>query len=52
MKKYKQIKLASILGIIGNLFLLIIKGLIGLTIKSRAMIADAFNSATDIFKHK
>ncbi len=49
MKKYQKIKLASILGIIGNLFLLIIKGIIGLTIKSRAMIADAFNSATDIF---
>jgi len=49
MKKHNQIKIASILGIIGNLFLLIIKGLIGLTIKSRAMIADAFNSATDIF---
>ena len=49
MKKYRQIKLASILGIIGNVFLLIIKGIIGLTIKSRAMIADAFNSATDIF---
>lgn len=49
MKKYKQIKLASILGIIGNILLLIIKGIIGLTIKSRAMIADAFNSATDIF---
>ena len=49
MKKHNQIKIASILGIIGNLFLLIIKGIIGLTIKSRAMIADAFNSATDIF---
>ena len=49
MKKHNEIKIASILGIIGNLFLLIIKGIIGLTIKSRAMIADAFNSATDIF---
>ena len=49
MKKHNQIKIASILGIVGNIFLLIIKGLIGLTIQSRAMIADAFNSATDIF---
>lgn len=47
--KHNKIKTASILGIIGNIFLLVIKGTIGLTIKSRAMIADAFNSATDIF---
>ena len=49
MIKHKKIKIASILGIIGNLFLLIIKGLIGYITKSRAMIADAFNSAGDIF---
>lgn len=48
-KKYKEIKLASILGIVGNLFLLIIKGIIGLITKSQAMIADSFNSAGDIF---
>ena len=49
MNKHKQIKIASILGIIGNIFLLIIKGIIGYITKSRAMIADAFNSAGDIF---
>lgn len=49
MKKTKKIKIASILGIIGNLFLLIIKGIIGIITGSRAMIADAFNSAGDIF---
>ena len=47
--KNKKIKTASILGIIGNLFLLIIKGTIGFITSSRAMIADAFNSAGDIF---
>ena len=47
--KNKKIKQASILGIIGNLFLLIIKGTIGLITNSRAMMADAFNSAGDIF---
>lgn len=47
--KNKKIKRASILGIIGNLFLLIIKGIIGFITNSRAMIADAFNSAGDIF---
>lgn len=47
--KNKKIKTASILGIIGNLFLSIIKGIIGYITKSQAMIADAFNSAGDIF---
>ena len=49
MKRFESVKLASILGIIGNLFLLIIKGIIGFITKSQAMIADAFNSAGDIF---
>lgn len=49
MKKYKDIKRASILGIIGNIFLLTIKAIIGYISNSRAMIADAFNSATDVF---
>ena len=49
MKKSKKIKIASILGITGNLFLSIIKGIIGFMTNSRAMIADAFNSAGDIF---
>lgn len=49
MNKSKKIKIASILGIIGNLFLSIIKGIIGFYTNSRAMIADAFNSAGDIF---
>ena len=48
MKKFKQIKRASILGIIGNIFLLIIKGIVGFTTNSRSMIADAFNSLGDI----
>jgi cation diffusion facilitator family transporter len=47
--KNKQIKQASIIGILGNLFLLIIKGIIGFISGSRAMIADAINSAGDIF---
>ncbi len=49
MKKHDDIKRASILGIIGNLFLLIIKSIIGFISGSQAMIADAANSATDIF---
>lgn len=49
MNCYKKVKTASILGIIGNLFLLIIKSIIGFITCSQAMIADAFNSAGDIF---
>ena len=48
MERYKKVKNASIFGIIGNLFLLIIKGIIGVITKSEAMIADTFNSAGDI----
>lgn len=47
--KFKEIRYASILGIIGNLFLLIIKGIVGIISGSKAMIADALNSASDIF---
>lgn len=49
MKRFKLVKKASIFGIIGNIFLLIIKGVIGFISGSNAMIADAFNSAGDIF---
>lgn len=48
-KRFKSVQYASILGIIGNLFLLIIKGIIGFMTHSQSMIADAFNSASDIF---
>ncbi len=48
-KKYKDIKLASILGILGNIFLLIIKSIVGFVSGSQAMIADSLNSAGDIF---
>ncbi len=48
MERFKSVKRASILGIIGNLFLLIIKSLVGFITSSQAMIADAFNSAGDI----
>ena len=46
--KFKDIKNAGILGILGNIFLLIIKGFIGFASHSQSMIADAFNSASDI----
>lgn len=42
-------KKVGIFGIFGNIFLFIIKIIIGLISNSRAMIADSFNSAGDIF---
>ncbi len=49
MKRNQKIKIASILGILGNLFLLIIKTIIGFITGSMSMLSDAFNSAGDIF---
>lgn len=49
MDKHKKIKKASILGILGNIFLLIIKIFGGFISHSYAMISEAFNSAGDIF---
>ena len=49
MNKFKAINYASILGMSGNIFLLIIKTIVGLYTNSQSMIADAFNSASDIF---
>lgn len=49
MDRYKSTKIAGILGIVGNVFLLVIKSTIGFLTNSQAMIADAVNSAGDIF---
>lgn len=49
MNRYKETKIASILGIVGNIFLLIIKGTIGFITNSQSMIADSFNSFGDVF---
>ena len=49
MNRFKSVKRASILGILSNFFLLIIKSFAGFLTNSQSMIADAFNSAGDIF---
>ena len=49
MDRFKSTKLVGLLGIIGNIFLLIIKAIVGLISNSQAMIADSINSASDIF---
>lgn len=48
MDRFKAANRASILGIIGNIFLFLIKVIVGFISNSQAMIADAFNSASDI----
>ncbi len=48
-KKFETTRKAGIYGIIGNIFLLIIKAIVGFVTKSQAMIADSVNSAGDIF---
>ncbi|MBR3614984.1 MAG: cation transporter [Clostridia bacterium] len=47
-EKFNDIKKAGISGIIGNIFLLLIKASIGFITNSQSMIADSVNSASDI----
>ena len=49
MERYSDIHKATIAGIAGNIFLLIIQFIVGFLSKSQALIADAANSAGDIF---
>jgi len=49
MDRFIVTKRAGIFGILGNIFLLVIKGIVGFATNSHAMIADSFNSASDIF---
>ena len=47
--KYKNVKIASILGIVFNVILAISKGIVGFFTMSQAMIADFYNSFSDVF---
>ena len=49
MDRFEVTKRASLMGILGNIFLLIIKSIVGILSNSQAMIADSINSASDIF---
>ena len=49
MNRYVSTKRVSFLGIVGNVFLLIIKFIVAIFSHSEAMMADAINSAGDIF---
>ncbi len=47
--KYKEIHLGSVLSLLGNVLLAIIKSIVGIITGSNAMLSDAFNSLSDSF---
>ena len=47
--RYENAKKVSIFGILGNIFLFIIKIIVGVISNSKSMIADSLNSFSDIF---
>lgn len=49
MNRYQSTYLASFIGIIGNLVLLVFKAIVGFLSNSQAMLADAINSFGDAF---
>jgi len=49
MDRFEVTKKAGMFGIIGNIFLLVIKSIVGFASNSQSMIADSANSASDIF---
>jgi cation diffusion facilitator family transporter len=46
--RFKKAEFAAIMGIVGNVFLALVKWIIGTYANSRALIADAVNSASDV----
>ncbi|WP_416149218.1 cation diffusion facilitator family transporter [Salipaludibacillus sp. HK11] len=46
--RYKKVKFGAWVGIIGNVVLAIVKGFIGVVADSRALVADAVHSASDV----
>lgn len=46
--RFKQAEFAAMLGVVGNIILAIIKGVVGVISDSRALIADAVHSASDV----
>lgn len=47
-ERFKKAQIGAIVGIIGNLFLAILKWWVGIYANSRALVADAVNSASDV----
>jgi len=46
--RFKQAEFAAMIGVVGNIILAIIKGVVGVISDSRALIADAVHSASDV----
>ncbi len=49
MNKHQEVRRVAVYGMGGNIFLLIIKLIVGFSTSSHAMIADGLNSAGDVF---
>ena len=49
MERFKLTNFVSVIGMVANIFLFIIKIIVGLIFKSQAMLADSFNSIGDVF---
>ncbi|WP_026689102.1 cation diffusion facilitator family transporter [Alteribacter aurantiacus] len=46
--RYKKVRFGAWVGIIGNIILAVVKAIIGITANSRALVADAVHSASDV----
>lgn len=46
--RFKQAEFAAMVGVVGNIILAIIKGVVGVISESRALVADAVHSASDV----
>ncbi|SDH57342.1 cation diffusion facilitator family transporter [Alteribacillus persepolensis] len=47
-RRYRMVRLGAFIGIFGNIFLALLKGIVGWLANSRALIADAVHSASDV----
>lgn len=47
-ERFKKAEFAAWMGIIGNVFLALVKGIIGIIANSKALLADAVHSASDV----
>lgn len=46
--RFKQAEFAAMIGVVGNIVLAIVKGVVGVIAESRALVADAVHSASDV----
>ncbi|WP_456278155.1 cation diffusion facilitator family transporter [Bacillus sp. AK128] len=46
--RFKEAEFAAMVGVVGNVLLALLKGIVGVTSNSRALVADAVHSASDV----